>query len=194
MVRQLLAALLLGVVLGPLPQGEHGLPWLVDDLLAELDRLGQDDLFLGVEQRHLADLLEVHPDRIVDADHVGGDRVQLLLGRLVGLLGVELGRRLFPRLLARLVDGHLDAQLGGYGQAGVVAEFVVVLGAHEILVDVAALAALEDARNEQLVSGVGHEFGNPPGESTRAAAFRLRRTHELPCQVLTRRTMTILAS
>ena len=97
----LVARLRLGLVPGPLPQREDRLLRLVDDLLAELDRLGQDDLFLGVEERHLADLLEVHPDRIVDADHVGGDRVQLLGGRLFRDLGVELGGRLLPRLSCR---------------------------------------------------------------------------------------------
>ena len=47
------------------------LPGRLDELLAELDRLGQDDLFLGGQEGDLADLLEVHPDRVVDPDHVG---------------------------------------------------------------------------------------------------------------------------
>ncbi len=41
--------------------------------LAELDGLGEVDLFLGGEERDLPDLLEVHTDRVVDADEVGGE-------------------------------------------------------------------------------------------------------------------------
>ena len=66
----------------------------LDDLLAELDRLREDDLLLGGEQRDLADLLEVHPDRVVDPDHVRGQRLELLGRRLLDLLRVELGRRI----------------------------------------------------------------------------------------------------
>ena len=107
-LRVLLAGLGLRSVARPLPQGQHRLLGFVDDLLAELDRLGEDDFLLGVEQRHLADLLEVHAHRIVDADHVGGDRVELLGRRLLSLLRVELGRRLLPRRLLRLVERDLD--------------------------------------------------------------------------------------
>src|SRR5439155_16057811 len=39
-------------------------------LLAELDRLCEVDLLLRGEERDLADLLEVHADRVVDADEV----------------------------------------------------------------------------------------------------------------------------
>src|SRR5438105_10205314 len=39
-------------------------------LLAELDGLREVDLFLCGEQRNLPDLLEVHADRVVDADEV----------------------------------------------------------------------------------------------------------------------------
>src|SRR6266496_1090033 len=58
--------------------------------LALLDRLGEDDLLLGGQQRDLADLLEVHPHRIV------GRRLQrqLLVAGRAGLarelLGIEL--------------------------------------------------------------------------------------------------------
>ena len=85
--------LALGVVERPLVERGDALPRLVDELLAELDGLGQDDLFLGGQQGDLADLLEVHPDRVVDADHVGADGLEVLGGRLLELLGVELGRR-----------------------------------------------------------------------------------------------------
>ena len=63
---------------------DEGRPRLLDDQLAELDRLGQDDLFLGGEQRDLADLLEVHPDRVVDPDEIGGERLQVLLALALG--------------------------------------------------------------------------------------------------------------
>ena len=151
MLGVLVAGLLLGLVLGPLPQREDGLPRLVDDLLAELDRLGQHDLLLGVEQRDLADLLQVHADRVVDADHVGGDRVQLLRRRLLGRLGVEFGRRLFPGL-AGVVDGDLHAQLGGYGQAVAGGLVELVLGLQQVVVVATALAALENAGYQLLVS------------------------------------------
>jgi len=56
--------------------------------LAELDGLGEVDLFFRRQERDLPDLLEVHADGIVDADEVrgedGGDAV-LALG-LFGLL------------------------------------------------------------------------------------------------------------
>ncbi len=55
--------LALGVVEGPLVEREDPLPGRLDEPLAELDRLGQDDLLLGGQQGDLADLLEVHPDR-----------------------------------------------------------------------------------------------------------------------------------
>src|SRR3989304_540328 len=58
----------------------------------QLDRLGQDGLLLGVEEGNLADLLEVHADGVVDADHVGRQRLELLGRRLLELLGVDLGR------------------------------------------------------------------------------------------------------
>ena len=164
MLGELGARLLLGVVLGPLPERQDGLLGLVHDLLAELDGLGEDDLFLGVEERHLADLLEVHPDRVVDADHVRGERVELLLGGLVLLLRVELGGRLLPGLAVVLGDGDVHAQLGG--QAVVVGGLVIVVrvlarSAH-LIVQVAALAALEDGFDEQLVSGVCGGHGCPP--------------------------------
>jgi hypothetical protein len=56
-------------------------------LLAELDRLGEVDLFLRGEQGDLADLLEVHADRVVDADEVRRqDRCDRVLAlQLLGL-------------------------------------------------------------------------------------------------------------
>ena len=84
--------LLLRLVEGPLVERDHRLPGRLDGLLAELDRLGQDDLLLGGQQGDLADLLEVHPDGIVDPDHVRGERLELLGGRLLELGRVELGR------------------------------------------------------------------------------------------------------
>ena len=63
--------LALGVVERPLVERHDALPGRLDQLLAELDRLREDDLLLGRQQGDLADLLEVHPDRVVDPDHVG---------------------------------------------------------------------------------------------------------------------------
>ena len=75
-------------------EADHGLPRPLDHPLAELDRLGQHDLLFGGEQGHLADLLEVHADRVVDPDHVRRERFQLLGGRLLERLHVELGGRI----------------------------------------------------------------------------------------------------
>ena len=116
MLRLLGPGLALGVVQRPLVERHDALPRLVDELLPELDGLGQDDLFLGGQQGDLADLLEVHPDRVIDADHVGADGLEVLGGRLLDLLGVELGRP-FERQLGRGVDGavlgdDLDVHLG----------------------------------------------------------------------------------
>ena len=160
MLRALPAAVALGVVAGPEPQREHRPPGLLDDLLAELDGLGEDDLLLGVQQRDLADLLEVHAHRVVDADHVLGHGVQLgLRGGLVLLVVLDLGRGLLPGLLLGFLDGDLHAQLGG-GVEGGRAQLVLVLGLDDVAVQV-ALAALEDRGHEQLVSGV-HRHVLPP--------------------------------
>ena len=107
---------------------DDALPRRLDQLLAELDRLGEDDLLLGGEQGDLADLLEVHPDRVVDPDHVGRERLELLGGGLLELLRVELRRpvdrqlRVAPRrprrrprrvdVVARLVGGARAASIG----------------------------------------------------------------------------------
>ena len=112
---------------------DDALPGRLDHLLAELDGLGQDDLFLGGQQGDLADLLEVHPDRVVDPDHVGRDRLEVLGGGLLDLLGVELGRRVGRQLGGRIggaVLGHDDdadvgAVLAGRFRAEV--EVVVVI-------------------------------------------------------------------
>ena len=105
------ARLALGVVEGPLVERDDPLPGRLDHLLAELDGLGQDDLFLGGQQGDLADLLEVHPDRVVDPDHVGRDGLELLGGGLLDLLRVELGGRVgrqLGRRIDRAVLGHDD--------------------------------------------------------------------------------------
>ena len=131
-----------------------GLLRLVDDLLAELDRLGQDDLFLGVEERHLADLLEVHPDRVVDADHVGGDRVELLRGGLFCSSGSSLAGGSSQGWRSFSSTRDVDAELGGTasplsGRAVV----ELVLGRVRSRRR-AALAALENACYELLVSWI----------------------------------------
>ena len=67
----------------------------------------------AVEQRDLADLLEVHPDRVVDPDQVGGQGLQVLFG--LGLLLARGGGDLLVglgdqgRLVVRVQD--LDAAL-----------------------------------------------------------------------------------
>ena len=53
------------------------------DLKRELGAFEDDVEFsggtlIGRQERDLADLLEVHPDRVVDADHVGGEGLELL--------------------------------------------------------------------------------------------------------------------
>ena len=143
----------LGVVGGPLVERDDPLPGRLDQLLAELDRLGQDDLFLGGQQGDLADLLEVHPDGIVDPDHVGRERLELLGGRLLELLGVELGRGVRRQrgggglALDRNVDryvllGRVDEALGRRPELEIRLEIVVVI----LVVDLDRL---------------GHERGRP---------------------------------
>ncbi len=153
-------AVTLGVVARPQPEREHGPPGLLHDLLAQLDGLGEDDLLLRVEERHLADLLEVHAHRVVDADHVLGHGIELgLRGGLVLLVLLELGRGLLPGLLLALLDADLHAQLGG-GVEVASAQVLLVLGHDDVPVHV-ALAALQDRGHEKLVSGV-HRHVRPP--------------------------------
>ena len=108
------------------------LPGLLDHLLAELDGLGQDDLFLGGQQGDLADLLEVHPDRVVDPDHVGADRLEVLGRRLLDLGRVELGRRVGRQLRSGIGRGVVldddDADIGAVlGGLRTEVEIVVVV-------------------------------------------------------------------
>ena len=119
----LLATRVLGVVPGPLPEREDGLPGLLHglrlgvsqaaarDLLPELDGLGEDDLLLGGEERHLGDLLEVHADRVVDADEVRSRGLRLVSGgrRCRGFV-IELDGGIAPGLLPALLDGDPDAE------------------------------------------------------------------------------------
>jgi hypothetical protein len=62
--------------------------------LALVDRLGQDDLLLRGQERHLADLLEVHADGVVG----GGLEGQLLVAGRAGLAGELLGIELVDHL------------------------------------------------------------------------------------------------
>ncbi len=80
------ASLRLGVEGDPGVQVHQRSGRILDRQLAELDRLGEDDLLLGGEERDLADLLEVHANRVIDADEVGGERLEVLLA-LLGLGG-----------------------------------------------------------------------------------------------------------
>ncbi len=81
--------LLLGPIARPLEERQHGLPRLDDHLLAKLDRLGQDDLFLGGQERGPTDLVEVDPDGVVHADGVGGDGLDFGGSWLFELLGIQ---------------------------------------------------------------------------------------------------------
>ena len=130
------ARLALRVVERPLVERHDALPGRLDQLLAELDRLGKDDLLLGGEQRDLADLLEVHPDRVVDPDHVGRERLELLGRRLLELLRVELRRHVDDardRALGAVADDldvHLDRvaeHIGGDRQRVTIGRDDVVL-------------------------------------------------------------------
>src|SRR3954468_18090015 len=107
MLRLRRARLALRVVQRPLVERRDRLPRLLDHLLAQLDGLGQDDLLLSRQQRDLTDLLEIHPDRVVDADHVGADGLEVLGRRLLDLFRVELGRTLRRKARGRCVDGVL---------------------------------------------------------------------------------------
>jgi len=80
--------------------------------------LPQDDLLLGRQEGDRADLPEVHPDRVVDPEHVRGERLELLSGRRLALLRVELGGSIggeCARLGPVLVDylDTADDRVGG---------------------------------------------------------------------------------
>ena len=66
--RRLPARARLGLVDRPLVDAEDGLPGLALDLQPELDRLGEDDLFLRRQELDAGDLAQVQPDRIA---HLG---------------------------------------------------------------------------------------------------------------------------
>ncbi len=100
-------------------QGEVALEHLAAEPLAgDLDPLGQVDLLVAGEQRDLAHLGEIHPDRVVDAP-----------GDLVEVLGRELGFLVVGRLLDDLVIG-LVVQVAGGEQAALGLILVDQLDAH----------------------------------------------------------------
>ena len=75
--------------------------------------LGQILLLLGGEQRHLADLLEVHAHRVIGRERVGHGLglVHLLLGDFLDLLELlELGQRVLVHRGQRVVAEHVDVQ------------------------------------------------------------------------------------
>ena len=179
------ARLALGVVERPLVERDDPLPGCLDQLLAELDGLGQDDLFLGGQQGDLADLLEVHPDRVVDPDHVGRDGLELLGGGLFDLLGVQFGGSVRGELGGRIAhavvgyddDADVGAVLGcvraeieivvvivvivGHGDAGLRPRRAQAgqLGLFEV--GLGATRSRQDGLHELLVQGIcGH--GLPP--------------------------------
>ncbi len=108
--RQHVAAVLgagggLGAVQRPLVQREDHLLGLGLDLGAELHPLGEDDLFLGGEQRHAADLTQVQAHGVVRVEDLGRDRL--------GLIGVRFGR-----LGGRGRNDRLGLRLGPRGHFG----------------------------------------------------------------------------
>ena len=103
---------------------------------AGLDPLGELDLLLGVEQRDLADLLQVVLDRV--GGRAGGHH--LLLG-LVGVVGLGQGEALVLGQLA-LELGLLDRLEGG-------------------LVDVVQGALLADREHDLVGLEVQHDVGRP---------------------------------
>ena len=119
-----LAGLDLGVVVVDLLVGEQ----------AGLDPLGQLDLLLGVEQRDLADLLQVVLDRV--GGRAGGHH--LLLG-LVGVVGLGQGEA--------LVLGQLALELGLLGRL------------EGRLVDVVQRALLADGEHDLFGLQVEHHVG-----------------------------------
>ena len=127
------ASLRLGVERDPRVQVHQRPGGILDRQLAELDRLGEDDLLLGGEERDLADLLEVHADRVVDADEVGGERLEILLA-LLGLrsgLGGGGRRRRLVLLLVGLTDEGRLVRLVEDLDAGLLGRRVELLeGAH----------------------------------------------------------------
>ncbi len=128
--------LALGIVERPLVQGDDALPGRLHEELAQLDGLGQDDLLLRRQEGDLADLLEVHPDRVVDPDHVRRERLELLRRGLLELLGVELRRRVEGDLQVRVrLDPDLDTQVGGVGEGVGRREDEIVVLRFVLLVD-----------------------------------------------------------
>src|SRR6266508_2625402 len=99
-----------------------GLVELGGGRLALLDRLGEDDLLLRGQERHLADLLEVHADGVVG-------------GSLEGQVVVAGRARLAGELLGVQLVHHLD-------------DFDVLVGEH--LVDVVDLLCGQIDRSERL--------------------------------------------
>src|SRR6185503_1724019 len=179
------AGLLLRLVERPLVERDEALPRLVDELLPELDGLGQDDLFLGGQQGDLADLLEVHPDRVVDADHVGRERLELRRGRLLELVRVELLRPLSrkpggPRfgVLADDLDRGVVVRVVGEGELRLLVELFLFLFLVDLveggagrpktgelcLLEVGPAAARtgENGLDELLVEWIDWHFGVPP--------------------------------
>ena len=67
----------------PLEERQDRLPGLLGDLLAQFDRLRQDYLFLRRQKGDAADLAQVHPDRVVEPDNVGRERLEFLRRRLL---------------------------------------------------------------------------------------------------------------
>ena len=95
---------------------DERLPGLDRDLLAELDRLRENDLFLGGQERDTGDLAQVHADGIVD-------RHLVRVGDDLDLVGVRLRRRRGRRSRLEIRHRRLERidrhEVGADGQAGI---------------------------------------------------------------------------
>ncbi len=118
------------------------LPGLGEPLLGPVARHhggGQRDLLVGVQQGHLADLLQVHADGVVDVEavHQGVGVDQLLLLDLGDLL--QGGLHVLRQVAGELVAGQLDVQ----GLQGVVDLLHLGVVQVQLVHDVAQLGGVD---------------------------------------------------
>ena len=131
-------------------------------LIALGHALGQLLLLLGGEQRHLADLLEVHTHRVVGRERVGHGLglVHLLLGDFLDLLELlELGQRVLVHGEQRIVAEHVDAKTlePVVKLLGLLAREVHILEHHEVLArELSGLFAALDELVELFLRGFFH--------------------------------------
>ena len=74
-------------------------------LIALLHALGDIDFLLGRQKRNLADFLEVHAHRVINADTLGHAQVNLLrFDQLFGRNGIKLRHYIHAHAFERFVD------------------------------------------------------------------------------------------